>query len=94
MFEAGQIVYSKAGRDKGRVFAVVSVSGNYLYLADGETRLLEKPKKKKIMHVQRTNEVHEELKTKFLSGAARDSDIARCLKSLSVKEEEPCQKAT
>ena len=97
MFETGQIVYSKAGRDKGRAFAVVSVSGNYLFLADGVLRKLEKPKKKKFMHVQKTNETPEELKNMLTSGRAHNSDIAGYLKKRLEnvkKEEESCQKAT
>ena len=53
----GLIVFSKRGRDKGKVFVVISVDtvGEYLNLVDGRTRLLVKPKKKKIKHVQPTN---------------------------------------
>jgi ribosomal protein L14E/L6E/L27E len=97
LFEVGQIVYSKAGRDKGLAFVVVSVCDNFLYLADGVLRKLEKPKKKKFMHVQKTNETPEELKNKLLSGRAQNSDIARYLKKRLEnvkKEEESCQKAT
>lgn len=79
MFEIGQIVFSKAGRDKKRAFVVVSCEGDYLFLADGSLRPLNKPKKKKIMHVQKTNLISEELSDKLASGSASDSDIVRCL---------------
>ena len=43
----GQLVYSKAGRDKGKVFLVISIaSSSLVYVADGEMRKLEKPKRK------------------------------------------------
>ena len=58
-FQIGQIVFSKRGRDKGITFVVLRVEGEYLYLADGNCRLLEKPKKKKAKHVQPTNTVNE-----------------------------------
>jgi ribosomal protein L14E/L6E/L27E len=47
----GSVVFSKAGRDKGSVFIVISVEGEYAYLSDGRTRKVRKPKKKKLKHV-------------------------------------------
>ena len=71
----GQIVVSKQGRDKGRVFVVLSVEGEYVFLADGRLRPLGKPKKKKVMHVQPTNTVLE-MKT---VGGLKDADIRKWL---------------
>ncbi len=51
--QKGTVVVSTAGHDKGLYFAVVGVdgeNGQYLLLADGKTRLITKPKKKKIKH--------------------------------------------
>ena len=45
------IVISTAGRDKGKLFFVLDVEGEFLLLADGKTRHLEKPKRKKRKHV-------------------------------------------
>jgi ribosomal protein L14E/L6E/L27E len=53
----GQMVYSKSGRDKGMLFIIVAIEGEYAYLADGNVRRLEKPKKKKIKHIQHTNTI-------------------------------------
>jgi len=93
VFEVGQIVYSKAGRDKGLAFVVISIKDNYLYLVDGIVRKLEKPKMKKIMHIQKTNVISEELKSKLLSGKAQNSDIILYLKKYKAKEGELCQRA-
>ena len=46
------IVKSAAGRDKGKLFFVLAVEGDFLLLADGKTRKLESPKRKKRKHVQ------------------------------------------
>ncbi len=46
------IVRSDAGRDRGKLFIVFAVEGEYLLLADGKTRKLETPKRKKRRHVQ------------------------------------------
>ena len=49
----GSIVTAKAGRDKGRSFAIVAaVDSEYVLLADGCTRKIEKPKKKKRKHIR------------------------------------------
>lgn len=45
------IVRSDAGRDQGKLFVVLAVEGEYLLLADGKTRKVETPKRKKRKHV-------------------------------------------
>lgn len=55
----GTIVYSKAGHDKGNLFMTLSVEGGYALIADGKTRRIEKPKRKKLIHLQRTNKIIE-----------------------------------
>lgn len=58
----GKIVYSKAGRDQDKVFVVVSVlNDKYVYVCDGSLRPVEKPKKKKIKHLEFTNIIAEEI---------------------------------
>lgn len=51
----GQLVISKAGRDKGKWFVVYKIEGPWVYLVDGKTRRLERPKKKNIRHLQPTH---------------------------------------
>ena len=48
----GNIVYSKAGRDKGNYFVVMSVDGEYVNICDGKGRKVDKPKRKKIKHLK------------------------------------------
>ena len=45
------IVRSDASRDKGKLFVVLAVEGEYLLLADGKGRKVESPKRKKRRHV-------------------------------------------
>ena len=45
------IVRSDAGRDKGKLFYVLDTQGEYLLLADGKSRKVESPKRKKRRHV-------------------------------------------
>lgn len=55
VFGIGSVVVSTAGRDKGGWFAVVSLEGEFAFLADGKARKLVNPKKKKRKHLQETN---------------------------------------
>lgn len=48
---ASNIVRSVAGRDQGKLFIVLVVEGEYLLLADGKSRKVESPKRKKRRHV-------------------------------------------
>ena len=57
--ERGSLVYSIAGRDKGTLFLVLKRDGEFVYLADGNTRKVENPKKKKLKHVNKTNTLLE-----------------------------------
>lgn len=54
-FELGNVVISKAGRDKGYFMAVVGEEKGFPLVADGKERPLERPKKKNPKHLQRTN---------------------------------------
>ena len=83
----GQFVYSKSGRDKGLPFVVVAVKDNYLWLCDGKIRPANRPKKKKLMHVQPVKIIDENLKTKITEGQQiTDSDLRKALLQLINKD--------
>lgn len=50
----GQVVRSKAGRDQGSLMAVLETEASWAVLADGGRRPLERPKRKKLMHLSPT----------------------------------------
>ncbi len=87
-FTTGQIVFSKRGRDHGIPFIVYAMDEAFLYLVDGATRKLEKPKRKKRLHVQPTNAVTE-LKQKIDGGCAlNNADFRKALAYLKKREGE------
>ena len=62
----GQVVKSKAGRDKGRIFLVINiVDKDKVSIIDGDLRKLDSPKLKKIKHLDVYNTVVPELKYKL-----------------------------
>ncbi len=57
----GQVVKSKAGRDKSRVFVIVDIiDDSFVLVVDGDLRKLSSPKKKKVKHLVIYNTVLEE----------------------------------
>lgn len=47
----GRLVVSTAGHDKGCILCVLEEQGEYLLLADGKQRKVQKPKRKKLKHI-------------------------------------------
>ena len=61
----GSIVRSIAGRDKGGLFIVMSVEDGYVTLADGDTRKADRPKRKKLKHIQVSGKICEVIAQKL-----------------------------
>ena len=59
------------------IVAAVDPDGRYAYLCDGKKRRVESPKKKKIMHIQKTNTASAELREKILSKTVLNADIKK-----------------
>jgi len=80
------VVYSKAGRDAGRRFIVIGIIDSvYVFIADGDLRKVEKPKKKKLKHLNLTNTVIEHIAQKLKSGAkVGNSEIRKALAALDL----------
>ena len=77
------IVRSDAGRDKGKLFVVLAVEGEYLLLADGKSRKLESPKRKKRRHVLFVAEDNSRLADK-IKRSQKDKQIKIVKEGLGV----------
>jgi len=81
-YSKGQVVFSKNGRTKGRALIVVSIEDDYLHLADGGLWPIEKPKRKKLKHVQPTHYVDSDICKKLTDNyPLTNSDIRKSLKA-------------
>ena len=68
-FCAGDIVLSKAGRDKDKHFVVLEViDETFVSIADGKLRRVDNPKKKKCKHLENTGNKSEFIKKKLAEG--------------------------
>ena len=52
-FNISDVVQATAGRDQDKLFYVIAQEDEYLLLANGKDRQLDKPKRKKRKHVQK-----------------------------------------
>ena len=76
----GDVVYSKAGRDKNRYYIVMLISSPYIWTCDGDLHKVDKPKKKKIKHTKYTEYTSEYIKSKLQSGEkVTNSEVRRAL---------------
>ena len=97
-FDVGRIVLSKQGHDKGRWFMVVQgLDEKHVLIADGDSRKLQKPKKKQKKHLRpkpvKALEIAELLQA---DKPVLDSDIRKYLAVFAQEEEKKrmnaCQK--
>ena len=79
-FKVGQVVFSKAGRDKGKPLIVLEEKDDFVLVVDGKERPLSRPKKKNPKHLVRTNTVIEE------GSMATDSKIRKALKQFFMED--------
>ena len=78
--KVGSVVRSKAGRDKGDFFIVLAIEDNYVYMANGDLRKVDQPKKKKLKHLQGTEQVSEFIINKLSQGnKVTNSEVRKAL---------------
>lgn len=90
-FETGDLVISAAGHDKDKYFIVTGVSDTvYVWIADGKSRKLDKPKKKKVKHLKLAkkadNSFTEMNERRKLTNSALRKHIAKVSGELPDKE--------
>ena len=76
----GRVVLSTQGRDEGRYFVVLEViDENFVLMADGLTRKVDHPKKKKVKHLRPKPIVVEVDGAKLPNKHLQDSDLRNAL---------------
>lgn len=79
----GQVVRSKAGRDKGKRFIVLDlIEDKYVFISDGSLRKVKKPKKKKLKHIELTEVIIYDISEKIMNNVKlEDAEIRKHLKA-------------
>ncbi len=86
----GQVVHSKVGRDAGREFIILDIiNESYVLIADGDLRRMEKPKRKKLKHLEVTNDIIVTLSEKLNNKLkVTNSVIRKALTALHSEKED------
>ena len=78
------VVIPTAGKETGKRYYVVGVDGDYVLLANGKDRSLEKPKRKKRKHAEKVLRSETRVAQKLLSGdKVLNSELRKDLAQLS-----------
>ena len=86
----GRVVLSTQGRDEGRYFIVLKViDENFVLMADGLTRKVDHPKKKKVKHLRMKPIVVEVDGDKLPNRHLQDSDLRRYLRENGLEISNP-----
>ena len=85
--DKSSVIVSKAGRDMGQLFYVIDTDEQYVYLADGKSRRLEKPKRKKRKHVEQVPRTESRIAEKIRNGEkVLNSELRKELASIGQKQ--------
>ncbi len=86
--QKADVVRSLRGRDAGKLFFVLESDGLYALIADGKGRRLEKPKRKKLKHLQFVERSDDRTDMKLRSGEkVTNSELRRALAGKAGEEE-------
>ncbi len=75
-----KLAISRSGHDKDSIYVIVKEEANMVYLADGNLKPLEKPKKKNRKHIQIIKQLPKEITEVFTQENFRNEEIKRAVK--------------
>lgn len=88
-FAKGMLARSKAGHDAGKLYVVIQADDEFVYLADGTIRTLDRLKKKRRKHTQINYHIPELLRTVMESGQEiQDEHIKKAIKEYEKNQQE------
>ena len=79
-----QFAKSKAGHDKNQLYFILKEEEEFVYLVNGTTRPLDKPKKKRKKHVQVIHRIPAELCSILEAGITNES-VKRSMKIIQCR---------
>ncbi|MFP3156429.1 KOW domain-containing RNA-binding protein [Lachnospiraceae bacterium ZAX-1] len=72
----GKFATSKSGHDKGNIYVIIGEETDYVYVADGKLKTVDKPKRKNKKHIQIINKVSNEMNgQKSMEGLPKNKDF-------------------
>lgn len=88
VLKVGMVVSSAKGRDAGKCFVITSiVDAEYVYIANGTSRMMSKPKLKKTKHLKPNGDILAKIAEKLLENKqVFDSEIKSALRAYNQKD--------
>lgn len=83
-YSSGMFARSKAGHDKNKLYLISKIEDEFVYLVDGKIRTIDKPKKKRIKHIQIDYQVDAQIKTKLDANALLQNEEVK--RAIMLKE--------
>ena len=84
--EAGRVVYSTAGHDKGKKYIVLKALDNgFALVTDGKSHKMDNPKRKNIKHLNTCDKVFDEIDIKSDKNKLNNSVILNWLAGLEKR---------
>ena len=80
----GMLATSKAGHDRNSVYVIIQEDDEYIYVADGQGRTVERPKRKNKKHIQ----IIKKVKLPESDSGFDDLEIKMIIKSYLKEREE------
>ncbi len=75
-----KLAVSRSGHDKDSLYVIIKEEANLVYLADGKSKPIEKPKKKNRKHIQIIKNLPKEITEVFSQQDFRNEEIKRAIK--------------
>lgn len=83
----GKLAISKAGHDKDHLYVIVKEDADFVYLADGELKKTDSPKKKNKKHVQIIKQIPEDVASYIKKEAFLDLEVKRAIKLFKTQRD-------
>lgn len=84
-YDIGCFAVSKAGHDYNEIYVIIHSDSEYLYLADGNKKTIDKPKKKKKKHVQLVKCIDQDIQAKLNQDKLLiNEDVKRAIKLYKI----------
>lgn len=82
----GQLVTSRAGRDKNTNYIIFNWDSSFVYVVDGQYKRISNPKKKNVNHLWYSEKIDQELNEKMEQDLKiTNKDIRDAMKRLQTK---------
>lgn len=82
----GEVCISLAGHDAGLVLIIVGTNDEFVFVADGRTRKISTPKRKKSKHVSVISKLSDNARQNIISGEANDSMLRREISCVTLEK--------